>query len=101
MNCSRCGKANHRQGQRYCQSCHAAYMRAWRKTTELTAEQRFKSNCRSYAHIYKKRGHIMQEGCVVCGSPSAEMHHADYNKPLNVVWMCRAHHLELHKEGFP
>ena len=30
--CSSCGKLHSRTGQRYCGDCHAAYMRAWRKT---------------------------------------------------------------------
>jgi hypothetical protein len=29
--CSGCQKPNHRVGQRYCHSCHAAYMREQRK----------------------------------------------------------------------
>ena len=29
--CSRCGKPRDKAGQRYCKSCHAAYMRTWRK----------------------------------------------------------------------
>lgn len=28
--CSRCGEPHERAGQRYCSSCHAATMRAWR-----------------------------------------------------------------------
>lgn len=29
--CSKCGRPNVRNGQRYCAGCHAAYQRAWRK----------------------------------------------------------------------
>lgn len=25
-----------------------------------------------------------------------QMHHDDYDQPLNVRWFCRKHHLELH-----
>jgi hypothetical protein len=32
-----------------------------------------------------------------CGA-RAEMHHPDYAKPLDVVWLCRVHHRELHKQ---
>jgi hypothetical protein len=28
--CSRCRRARAKDGQRYCDACHAAYMRTWR-----------------------------------------------------------------------
>ena len=75
----------------------AAYMREWRKTHPLTPEQKVKDNCRSYANVYKRRGHLVPEACEVCGGP-AEMHHDDYSKPLQVRWMCREHHLAHHQQ---
>lgn len=95
--CCRCGESHERAGQRHCLRCHAAYMCDWRKDTKLSPMQRAKDNCRSYANVYKKRGKIIRQGCVVCGS-DAEMHHADYSKPLDVTWLCRRHHLQLHRE---
>jgi hypothetical protein len=70
-------------------------MRAWRKTHPLTPEQRFKDTARSYAGVYKRRGHLVPEPCA-CGSFNVEMHHPDYSKPLLVVWMCRPCHLWHH-----
>lgn len=75
---------------------HAAYMREWRKTHPLTPEQKKKDNCRSYANVYKKRGKLIPQPCE-CGSTNVEMHHVDYDKPLQVVWMCRKCHLEHHR----
>ena len=34
--------------------------------------------------------------CVVCGLEKVEAHHADYLKLLDVVWLCKTHHMELH-----
>lgn len=93
----KCGQPNDRLPQRYCKACHAAYMRANRpRHSELTEEQRKKSNARSYANEYARRGLIEKLPCCVCGDPKSEAHHEDYDKPLEVVWYCREHHLEHH-----
>lgn len=34
------------------------------------------------------------EGCGIIG----ERHHKDYNKPLDIIWLCKKHHLELHRK---
>jgi hypothetical protein len=72
------------------------YMRNWRKTHPLTPEQREKDNARSHAGVYLRRGKLERQPCAECGSP-AQMHHDDYANPLDVIWLCRKHHLELHK----
>jgi hypothetical protein len=74
---------------------HAAYMRNWRASHPLTAEQRRKMNCRSYAKVYLQRGKLERQPCAECGAP-AEMHHPDYAQPLRVIWLCRQHHLVFH-----
>ena len=78
------------------QAKHAAYMREWRKAHPLSAEQRRKDNCRSYARVYLGYGRLTREPCFVCDAADAQMHHPDYAEPLNVVWLCRKHHLWLH-----
>src|SRR3990172_3681845 len=87
-----------REGQRTCLRCHAAYLRKWRRTHSLNQEQRMKSNCRCYARIYQKRGKIISKPCEKCGSLNPQRHHEDYNKPLDIVFLCRECHLEYHKK---
>lgn len=99
--CSRCQNPSDRKGQRLCKTCHAASMRAWRLTHALTAIQRFKDACRSYASVYLKRGKIQKLPCEQCGEENSQMHHPDYGKPLLVVWLCRVCHLALHAESAP
>lgn len=97
MKCSRCDNEA-RAGQRYCKACHAAHMRAHRPAQrEMTPEQRRKANARSYAKVYLRRGKIHQQPCSTCGSPDSEMHHPDYSLPLQIVWLCREHHLSHHQ----
>lgn len=42
------------------------------------------------------RNKIKRMPCEVCGKENAEAHHDDYNKPLNIKWLCKFHHVELH-----
>jgi len=97
--CSKCGVPHYRGGQRYCLSCHNEHMRLTRpKHDELTVDQRKKANCRSYANVYKNRGKLIQLPCECCGKEESQMHHEDYDKPLQVQWLCRECHLERHEE---
>ncbi len=44
------------------------------------------------------RGELVKQPCVECGSTfKIEAHHADYSKPLDVVWYCRKHHKAEHR----
>jgi hypothetical protein len=92
----KCGKSN-APSKRYCAGCHAAYMRDWRSRNPLTPAQRLKDNARSTANVAQKRGRLIPAPCEICGSAETEKHHDDYDKPLDVRWLCRPHHLELHQ----
>jgi len=99
--CSKCGgDLGDRYGkQRYCKACHAANMRATRpKHSELSPEARKKANTRAYSRMLVLSGVIKKTPCVVCGDEKSERHHPDYDKPREVIWLCRRHHLELHEK---
>lgn len=34
--------------------------------------------------------------CSICGDMKTQAHHTDYNKPLDVTWLCFKHHREAH-----
>lgn len=85
------------KNQTVCKECHTKYMREWRKTYKLNKDQKKKDICRSYANTYKQRGKLKIGLCLICGSEKAEMHHEDYEKPLEIIWLCRKCHLEYHK----
>lgn len=40
-------------------------------------------------------GRVKPLPCFVCGKES-EAHHPDYSRPLDVVWLCPAHHKQAH-----
>ena len=46
----------------------------------------------------RKSGRLIQEPCVVCGSEKSQAHHEDYDKQLEVIWLCRKHHAEKHRK---
>lgn len=48
-------------------------------------------------------GRLVKQRCEVCGSLRTQAHHPDYRKPLDVMWLCRKHHVEwhLHNEALP
>jgi len=49
-----------------------------------------------YAKIRNKN--IVKKPCEVCGTTrKIEAHHDDYAKPLEIRWLCKKHHMELHR----
>jgi hypothetical protein len=74
-------------------------MREWRKAHPLAGEARLKMNCRTYLHIYIKRGKVkMGDCCEVCFSTeNLEAHHPNYRKPLIFNTLCRSHRILVAK----
>lgn len=44
-----------------------------------------------------KRGLIDKEPCEVCGASDVDGHHDDYDRPMDVHWLCRLHHKAEHR----
>lgn len=42
-----------------------------------------------------RSGKVKKQPCWVCGQ-SAVAHHPDYDRPLDVVWLCQPHHKQAH-----
>jgi len=40
-------------------------------------------------------GRVQPWPCLICGA-KAEAHHPDYDRPLDVVWLCSPHHKQAH-----
>lgn len=117
--CPRCTKAKAlsefgqrtRRGKKsslpYCRSCHLEYHKEWRhgkgrdtfKAANATSKRRYpnRKRARDIARAAVKYGEIRWGTCIVGGDCSgrAEMHHDDYDKPLQITWVCRRHHRAL------
>ena len=65
---------------------------------ELRPDQRRRCNARSYAKVYLKRGKLVKpKRCERCErARRLQMHHHDYDKPLEVEFLCRPCHQEHH-----
>lgn len=57
-----------------------------------------KNNTRSHTKQLVNKGIIKKENCAVCDSPDSEIHHRDYNSATDIIWLCKLHHTEAHKE---
>lgn len=94
--CSKCGNLKERSDQGYCNGCRNEWSRKNRPVNHsLSLEQQRKIKARAYLNVYISRGKI-KKGVCFCGETKVEAHHADYDKPLEVTWLCRKHHLSTH-----
>ena len=60
-------------------------------------EQHFKMIVRSKLRRAVATGRMTRLPCIICGAAKSEGHHHDYSKPYDVQWLCRRHHVEIHK----
>jgi ribosomal protein S27AE len=69
---------------------------------EITRIWRAEDGRRQKAHgaVYRaiKNGKLLRQECCRCGNAKTVAHHEDYDKPLDVVWLCEPCHKQRHKE---
>ncbi len=46
-----------------------------------------------------KTGALKKERCRECGAADAHAHHVDYDRPLDVTWLCRPCHKAEHAKA--
>ena len=66
----------------------------WKKKNPLKAKAHWSINS-----MYRDRGYSTtrkREACLVCGEVKTEAHHHNYEKPRDVTFLCKPHHVELH-----
>ena len=66
--------------------------RAWR------AEDLRRQHAHNQVSKAIKNGTLIKVPCVRCFSEKSLAHHEDYDKPLDVMWLCQPCHKQRHKE---
>ena len=70
--------------------------------TEVNRAWRAEDRRRTYAHNMVARairsGSLLRQFCCRCGEAKTVAHHEDYDKPLEVMWLCQPCHKQRHKE---
>lgn len=46
-----------------------------------------------------RKGSILKKPCEVCGAVKVVAHHDDYDRPLEIRWLCQAHHKQWHEKN--
>ena len=71
-------------------------------TAEITRAWRAEDSRRAVAHSSVARavrnGTLARQPCCRCGDAKTVAHHEDYDKPLEIVWLCQPCHKQRHKE---
>jgi uncharacterized OB-fold protein len=99
--CRKCG--SERSPTRNCPVCHLAAQRrylarrGYRPVRQAPRTDEVRRRDRAYKQVRYAlaTGKLVAEACRICGG-KAHAHHADYDRPLDVEWLCRTHHVRLH-----
>lgn len=68
-----------------------------KKCIKQIADKRYKiAKEMGLTNVWSKTRKLKKQSCEVCGEIKALGHHDDYDKPLEVRWLCPKHHIELH-----
>lgn len=104
--CHRADAAVRRRDPRY-RAVQSAARAKWLATERgnflrLANATRYRANhpekiiCRRKVRDAIANGNLKRQPCF-CGDQRSHAHHEDYNKPLEVIWLCAKHHTEIHE----
>lgn len=100
--CKACTRYDVRQNRAAKRDYYNAYDRERSKNPERiksirNSRERHKHRASVAVHNAVRRGKMSKRPCEVCGASKVEAHHTDYSKPLEVMWLCRKHHAQIHR----
>lgn len=70
-----------------------------RRTASMRAREKFpeRNAARTAVARALKLKQLTRLPCFICGNANTQGHHPDYAAPLDVVWLCKKHHDEIHR----
>lgn len=71
---------------------------AYENTKKMYSLHREHQLARMKVYHAVKTGKLQKKPCQRCSEIKVQAHHDDYDKPLEVLWLCIPHHKKLHKE---
>ena len=71
---------------------------ALRVNQEWRVADKRRTQCHNAVARAIRNNELSSMPCVRCGELKSLAHHEDYNKPLDVMWLCQPCHKQRHKE---
>jgi hypothetical protein len=111
--CKECNKIDVRENRAKKVEKYRAYDRGRQKlpariqaavaiTKKWRAADRRRQVCHNAVARAVRSGNLIRMDCKKCGSKNSLAHHENYDKPLDVMWLCQPCHKQRHKEiNFP
>ena len=73
-----------------------------KQSVEMSRRWRSEDSRRAAAHSAVARavrsGELVKKPCERCGSENSLAHHENYDRKLDVKWLCQPHHKQRHKD---
>lgn len=91
-----------------CKKCHNKFVikvkgqkyiiknRRLQNRYRFNPKNKYKIEARIMARKAKELGIIPFSSCKICGDSRFELHHPDHKKPLDVIPLCKKHHMQEH-----
>lgn len=95
-----------KQKRHFCSmACYSKYRKEYLPKQEqhaykdggmLESEKRLRIQARTMVNHAVRDGKLTRGVCECCGFGKTQAHHPDYNKPLEIKWLCRKCHWQEH-----
>jgi hypothetical protein len=67
-----------------------------KKSKGHSPKDAIRAHARNLLQSAVRWGKVIRDVCAKCGNAKVEGHHEDYEKPYEVIWLCKVHHGQAH-----